>query len=702
MNTQSKMGQRLFEGLRVVTGRDPGAGGRRTEASACSSSVEKIVCDAPDCTGVCGRYHHCANHGHWGGTRDLKSEARLLPVAAFMKGGRLRASCEDCCVRLNTSSRLHGRGARSATDKAAAAQAHPRMLGFQHTDAELARVANGLLPTIRGCVGPADAVYFWEYNGVPKGASDDAIDRQIRTEGLAFLSANRGRGMRIVATKRDGCGLSDQEIKQLYDDGSVVSLVLYFNEFPDGAGKDRIEGLLAELLGAANGGLGPQSGGRVLNLDSSAGGGRVPALGHIQAIGVTVVRGGLEALGLELRDEGGAGEQVVRGARSLVVPEPRATDASSVRIRDSGAAWRQEGETYSAFLDRWRGRTAWWEALSDLERLEYEKGVRHATSPTGGAGWLLGAYYLQEAEPPQGWSDGIEALAASGAVEKLGAGITLYRALSAQEAEQWRAAQARGELPPLLFARESATPLSADEWGRQLKLQVEKGSYMTTMAVSCSEGSGYVCAALAESAVKGGRRGGIVVSINTGHLEYAICVSVGGSKLLESDSQAAADAERLREVQLLSDGGLGVYKVVYIDGAVVPGCSLGPPSDAPLVSWYDPPAPPPFSDAVVLFTNVQKKDALVAGIRERGGSVVHKFSGRVTVVVADDKRTDSSKLRQATKRVPALPVLTVDELRAAFAKVPVRAGASAAPRRASDDSAAESAPDDSEDDSPDA
>jgi hypothetical protein len=52
--------------------------------------------------------------------------------------------------------------------------------------------------------------------------------------------------------------------------------------------------------------------------------------------------------------------------------------------------------------------------------------------------------------------------------------------------------------------------------------------------------------------------------------------------------------------------------------------------------------------------------------------------------------------------VPALPVLTVDELRAAFAKVPVRADASAAPRRDSDDSAAESAPDDSEDDSSDA
>jgi hypothetical protein len=374
----------------------------------------------------------------------------------------------------------------------------------------------------------------------------------------------------------------------------------------------------------------------------------------------------------------------------------------SVRIRDSGAAWRQEGETDSEFLDRWRRRTAWWEALSDLARLEHEKGVRHATSPPGGAGWLLGDYYLQEPEPRRGWSDGIEALVASGAVEKLEAGVTLYRALSAQEAERWRAAQARGELSPLLFARESPKPLSADEWGRQLKLQVEKGSHRTTMAVSCSEGSGYVCAALAESAVKGGRSGGIVVSINTGHLEYAICVRVGGSKLLESDSQAAADAERLREVHFLSDGGLGVYKVVYIDGAVVPGCSLGLSSSAPVVPWHDPLSPPPFAGAVFVFTNVRNRDALAAGIRVRGGEVVRDFSGRVTVVVADDKRTDSSKLRQATNRVPALPVLTVDELTAAFDKVPVRVGAPATRRRDSGDSSAESAPDDSEDDSSDA
>jgi hypothetical protein len=193
-----------------------------------------------------------------------------------------------------------------------------------------------------------------------------------------------------------------------------------------------------------------------------------------------------------------------------------------------------------------------------------------------------------------------------------------------------------------------------------------------------------------------------VVSINTGHLEYAICVRVGGSKLLESDSQAAADAERLREVHLLSDGGLGVYKVVYIDGAVVPGCSLGLSSSAPVVPWHDPLSPPPFADAVFVFSNVRNKAVLAAGIHDRGGEVLRDFSGRVTVVVADDERTDSSKLRQATKRVPALPVLTVDELRAAFDKVPVRAGASAAPRRGSDDSAAESAPDDSEDDSSDA
>jgi hypothetical protein len=401
------MVQRLFERLRVVTGRDPGAGGRRTEASACSSSVEKIVCDDPDCTGECGRYHHCANHSHWGGTRDLKSEARLLPVAAFMKGGRLGAYCEDCCVRRNTSCRLHGRGARSATDKAAAAQAHPRMLGFQHTDAELARVANGLLPVIRRCVEPEDAVYFWAHNGVPKGASNEDIDKQIRTEGMEFLSARRGGGMRIVATKRDGAGLSIPEIRELYDDKSVVSLVLYINEFPDGAGLHGIEGLLAKLLGAANGGLGTQSGGRVLNLDSSVGGGRMPVLGCVQAIGLTVVRGGLGALDLELRAEGGAGERVVRGARRLVVPEPRAADGLPVRIRDSGAAWWQEGEAYSAFLERWRGRTAWWEALSDLERLEHEKGVRHATSPAGGAGWLLGDYYLKEPKPRQGWSAGI-------------------------------------------------------------------------------------------------------------------------------------------------------------------------------------------------------------------------------------------------------------------------------------------------------
>jgi hypothetical protein len=59
------------------------------------------------------------------------------------------------------------------------------MLGVEHTDAELARVANGLLPTIRGCVGPDDSVYFWEYNGVAKGASDLEIKDRIQTEGMA-------------------------------------------------------------------------------------------------------------------------------------------------------------------------------------------------------------------------------------------------------------------------------------------------------------------------------------------------------------------------------------------------------------------------------------------------------------------------------------------------------------------------------------
>jgi BRCT domain type II-containing protein len=120
------------------------------------------------------------------------------------------------------------------------------------------------------------------------------------------------------------------------------------------------------------------------------------------------------------------------------------------------------------------------------------------------------------------------------------------------------------------------------------------------------------------------------------------------------------------------------------------------------VPWHDPLSPPPFAGAVFVFTNVRKRDALVAGIRVRGGEVVPAFSGRVTVVVADDKRTDSSKLRQATNRVPALPVLTVDELTAAFDKVPVRVGAPATRRRDSGDSSAESAPDDSEDDSSDA
>jgi hypothetical protein len=147
---------------------------------------------------------------------------------------------------------------------------------------------------------------------------------------------------------------------------------------------------------------------------------------------------------------------------------------------------------------------------------------------------------------------------------------------------------------------------------------------------------------------------------------------------------------------------LCAYEVVYDDGAVLPDCSLGEPSSAPVVPWYIDPAPPPFLGAVFVFTHVHDKVALKAGIHERGGEVVRNFSERVTVVVADNERKDSHKLRQATKRVPALPVLTVDELRAAFVKVPVRADASAAPRRDSDDSAAESAPDDSEDDSSDA
>jgi hypothetical protein len=253
-----------------------------------------------------------------------------------------------------------------------------------------------------------------------------------------------------------------------------------------------------------------------------------------------------------------------------------------------------------------------------------------------------------------------------------------FRALNAEEAAVVRAAKASGDARmPLLLSRPPrflGERLTAEHWAAEFVSQVESGSRTQTMAVSCSVGSGYGCVALATSAVSGGVPGGMVISFSPGHMTYGRCVHAGGSELVaaRASRKAAGAAIGLREAVVITPFGFGAYEVVYDAGAILPDCSLGEPSSAPVVPWYSDPAPPPFADAVFVLTRVHDTVALTAGIRDRGGEVVRSFSERVTVVVADDERTDSSKLRQATKRVPALPVLTVDELRAAFDKVPVR------------------------------
>jgi hypothetical protein len=698
------MVKRLFEQLRSeLDGEDPGYGvvqvpapgvprggpgdgaasssdGGRTEAVVSKSSEAKIVCRDQGCIGDCGLYHRCDCRGHAGGH---ESEARLVPVASLVKDGKLLKSCEECRNAYNMQRQLYGRGARAAEERASAAKDRPLTLGIRHTAAEQASIAVSLLDPIRDRVGMAPSpdlkAYVFDHKGVNLEFSNARIKKQIESEGMDFLSENRrtsGHGVNLVATKMDGHGLSAAEIEAAYAAGLAESLVLYVNKAGGGAGKYGVEGELIRLLGDANGGLGALSGGAVLNQSSSVGGNPRPRRGYVQTIGITLIHD-LKALGLVLRDAAGRKVPAAEAPRRLVVPVPRAAGALPVAIRPSDSVSWARGETYEEFLQRARDQSDRWDRQSPLARLECKLGVRNELSDAGGEGWRLEKFFRKEPEAPEGWFDGIDELIARGEVDAVHADERCFRALNAEEAAVVRAAKASGDpRMPLLFGRPPPFPgeqLTAEQWAAEIVSQVESGSRTQTMAVSCSVGSGHSCVALATSAVEGRVPGGMVISFVPGHMTDGRCVRVGGSKLVAAgaSSKAAAAALRLREAVVMCPFGFGVYEVVYDAGAVLHGCSLGEPSSAPVVPWYIDPARPPFRGAVFVFTRVHDKVALTAGIRERGGEVVPKFSGRVTVVVADDERTDSDKLRQATKRVPALPVLTVDELRAAFAKVPV-------------------------------
>jgi hypothetical protein len=67
------------------------------------------------------------------------------------------------------------------------------MLGFWHTNTELDHIARELLHTIKQRLGlqKIDAIYIFEHNGVPIGASNVRIAEQLELEGLEFLSHHR-------------------------------------------------------------------------------------------------------------------------------------------------------------------------------------------------------------------------------------------------------------------------------------------------------------------------------------------------------------------------------------------------------------------------------------------------------------------------------------------------------------------------------
>jgi hypothetical protein len=339
-----------------------------------------------------------------------------------------------------------------------------------------------------------------------------------------------------------------------------------------------------------------------------------------------------------------------------VVPRPR---GDGQQPRPSGASFWRDSETYEAFLARLAARWERWAALHNLVRLAYklrvlgDDGLVGAPLEGGGAGgegggsggggagaagggggggssgggWLLGQYYRQEPRAPAGFLAGIEELAACGTVDIKREGF-VYRALSASEAAavraSWDATPGTPEARlPLLFARPQATPTAAVASAIMVD-QAKCGSHKNTASVSLTDGSGYICVAMSESAVAGGTPGRMVIRINVKDVQHGVFVRVGGSRLMAENLPAreAAFVKGLSEVHLFSFGGIGVYKVVVDQGEVLPGCSLGPLCDKPRTPWYVPPAQPPFAGAVFCLTNLKtgEKKEITAAIVERGGS----------------------------------------------------------------------------------
>jgi hypothetical protein len=383
----------------------------------------------------------------------------------------------------------------------------------------------------------------------------------------------------------------------------------------------------------------------------------------------------------------------------LVVPQPL---NEGEQPRPSGASFWRESETYEAFLARLAARWERWAALHNLERLAYKLRVLQDDGLVGapleggggggggagaaggggggGGGWLLEQYYLQEPRAPAGFLAGIEELAASGAVDILREGF-VYRALSAPEADAVRASQAApAGAPeahlPLLLARPQHPP-TAEEASVIMVEQAKYGSCKNTNCVSLTHGSGYICMAMSETAVEGGKPGRMVIRINVKDVQYGVFVRVGSSGLMAKKLSAEQAAfVKGSEVYLFTFGGIGVYEVVVDKGEVLPGCSLGPLCHKPRTPWYVPPAPPLFAGAVFCLTNlttVEKKE-ITAAIVERGGSV-KGWSGKVTAVVADEKLTGSVTLREANKRPTVPPVITLSEMRHAITLVQPSMGA---------------------------
>ena len=238
---------------------------------------------------------------------------------------------------------------------------------------------------------------------------------------------------------------------------------------------------------------------------------------------------------------------------------------------------------------------------------------------------------------------------------------------------------AGAHLLPLLFAREGPL-LSMEECAAACAKQVSEGGHMQTACTSFTAGSGYIAKKWSEtvSTAPGAKPPSrMVVRVRVEDVEHARFLRVGGSALMQRllPTQQASWAARADEVLLFTPSGIPKYDVVVIDGEVVG--ALGPPSAAPVTPWYVHPALPVFQSAVFIFTNCRPVPReLMTAIRERGGKVVDSWSAKVTHIVADVARTDSNTLRQATKLKDVPPILTVEQLRAGLALVPV-AGAGA-------------------------